>query len=589
MSKKFSFHVLILGLAVLLTTSSCSFFEDIFGLNQGGGGGGGGSSVPSTETTVAWEYDGNNPFYSVPLGDAATVNVEISGSFAGEDIILIKANKGVTSVSADYTGTAAISESARSTSPSDGAEEPLTLSAGSAAGTDYRRESPPEAFLLPPPGVEPGTASSADSPFAPQRFSAPAESTGYGDNTAEAYSVGDSINFWQATEISHPDYNWREVSATLRGRGYYTYIWVDDERFDSGGTGGTDDNTVTQDQVNSLLEAFDGTDNATSNDGIYEWVSTLYGYEKGGGSGGDGGIDGDQRVHIFITDLEDDYSSGQSGGVFGYFWPKDEYTNDSLPDSWHSNTKEMFYIDAHFTEAYLKDMKSTLAHEYQHMIHYNQKYLEQGVSSSTWYNEMLSMLAEDFLQDKIGLTDGESPKSRTSTFVTAYPYAGITQWDGGYSYAMDYVFGAFLVRNFGGAPLVASMIGDDKSGRASITAALSSCGYSKDFDAVFQDFVCSNLFETAAGDFLAMDIGSRTETVNSQDYTLTGYNLFDYHNGSYPGPGIFGLTDQASLLPYGFTYHWDSDTQNLSGEESLTLTLTSPLYNTVEYYLVVRP
>jgi hypothetical protein len=60
------------------------------------------------------------------------------------------------------------------------------------------------------------------------------------------------------------------------------------------------------------------------------------------------------KISILVYDIDGDYSASQTGGTFGFFWAKDLYT-DSYAQSaagLRSNQTEMFYVDAHFLDAY---------------------------------------------------------------------------------------------------------------------------------------------------------------------------------------------------------------------------------------------
>ena len=124
----------------------------------------------------------------------------------------------------------------------------------------------------------------------------------------------------------------------------------------------------------------------------------------------------DQHILIFIYDIDGDYTSTQSSGMVGYFWAKDEYLDASVAPTYRSNQAELFYLDAYFADLDADLSTSTLAHEYQHMIQFNQKKLLRGVEASTWFDEMCSMASEDFVGQTLGIPDSASPRSRIPQF-----------------------------------------------------------------------------------------------------------------------------------------------------------------------------
>ena len=72
-------------------------------------------------------------------------------------------------------------------------------------------------------------------------------------------------------------------------------------------------------------------------------------------------------------------------GVAGYFSSTDEFTTPVEP---YSNAHEMFYVNLGVYDPGSFDYLSLLAHEYQHMIHFN---ADRG--ETVWVNEGLSELA----------------------------------------------------------------------------------------------------------------------------------------------------------------------------------------------------
>jgi hypothetical protein len=194
--------------------------------------------------------------------------------------------------------------------------------------------------------------------------------------------------FWTQDENEH----FTQINTTLRAAGTYSNVWVADANYDNSSQP-NNDNKITTAQAQALAQKFDT---------IYQKETPVFGFEYGGGffngtnSDGNGGVDGDPKIQILVYDIFGDYKIGQDGGVFGYFWAGDEFkTGAPELEGGKSNEAEIFYIDAHFTDLVPNAIYSTLAHEFQHMINFNVKYLSAANKklTATWYNEMLSMLA----------------------------------------------------------------------------------------------------------------------------------------------------------------------------------------------------
>lgn len=196
-------------------------------------------------------------------------------------------------------------------------------------------------------------------------------------------------------------------------------------------------------------------------------------------------------VNIVLTDIGKDGISGKCG-VVGYFWSKDYVTKEALQ---YSNEGKYFYMDIPFCNlnydtgkaAYtgVKDEAgneiisdtaiSTLFHEYQHMILYgNKKDVTYDGDKDAWFNEMLSMLCEDLMQDAMGLKE-KVQDGRIRNFNEAYILSGVAQYlrDGNSwaSHATAYAFGSWLARNYGGAELITKMSNNKKFGIESIEEA----------------------------------------------------------------------------------------------------------------------
>tara|TARA_Y100001970_G_scaffold290983_1_gene426561 strand:- start:1151 stop:3223 length:2073 start_codon:yes stop_codon:yes gene_type:complete len=91
------------------------------------------------------------------------------------------------------------------------------------------------------------------------------------------------------------------------------------------------------------------------------------------------GIDSDKKIYIL-------YADGLGNSVGGYYSRNDQYSQLAHK---YSNEKEMFYINADTIDLDSQYIRSVLAHEFQHMIHW-----ANDPNEETWMNEGASMLAE---------------------------------------------------------------------------------------------------------------------------------------------------------------------------------------------------
>lgn len=533
-------------------------------------------SLSLTETAIVsgevFNYSSTSPFVKLDFAGASSKTITVKGA-AGKQLFLVKSNASGTAVAA--TGAGAVSNVQGLSEPaafefSIGGEESVKRLEHAKAANFYKIR--PNIRDLP-------EAKSKASPVL------------YGDSTGAGFTVGVSTKkFW----VENAAGTWIQASATLRAIGRYAYVWVADANFDSSNTA-TKDNKVSQARVDEIKNVFDGSASDSYAKGIFKQATNVFGYENGGGTSGTGGRDSDQHVSVFVYDIGYDFTSTQSGGVLGYFWGKDYYTQQEIDDAGYAgqlytNNAEMFYVDAHFTDGWPKVIYSTLAHEYQHMINFAMKSLKYNVDTSAWCNEMNSMVCEDLLANAIGVDASARPASRFEEFNPNYVTSGVTDWLEGdavlNSYASAYAFGAYLLRNFGGAPLFKAMANNALADVASVTSALSSVGSSDNFDAAFKKYAQALVFNTTSNSVVkTFNIGNTT-TVGDTSYTIDPINIYSYSNGTSMGPVTYAPSASQALRPYGNSIHTSSAWTNLAGD--LTVTLTKPTSTTVEFTLLVK-
>ncbi|MDR1288104.1 MAG: hypothetical protein LBK08_10885 [Treponema sp.] len=405
--------------------------------------------------------------------------------------------------------------------------------------------------------------------------------------------VGTSRLFW----VDDVHGNFSQINATLRKQSVHANVWVPDANYDDPSSNKTN-GIITQIRAENIANKFDE---------IYGHVTGIFGYEYGAASGQPplGGKDGDERVQILIYDIDLDYVKG---GTVGYFWAKDYYEQSYLDATYgngklQTNLSEIFYLDSWWADERCGVALSTLVHEFQHMVHFNEKFVRKGKNSATWYNEMLSMLAEDMISSKpeIGVTDIEDlPAYRLHQFIYTYR-EGVTSWFSGdnalISYANSYAFGAYLARNFGGEALVRAMAANDAVNKESVSMALASVSPVSDvknFDGALRRFAEVLLYNDTSGS------RSSLNKTTGGTYAFSGINIMPLSRSTFytyspagiafnpggNGPLIFSLDYLISMPPNSALVQTCSAWQNVSG--NVTVTFTVPLSPYVEQYLLVR-
>lgn len=167
------------------------------------------------------------------------------------------------------------------------------------------------------------------------------------------FNVGDQKEFWLINNDNNEPFR---ATAIVQYRTDHAYFWIEDGvRFN-------------QNELRNLAEAFEDT--------IYPETRAFFGSEPSPG------IDEDIRIHILLA-------RGIGSSVAGYFSSGDAVHPLVYP---YSNAHEMFVFNGDFIRLRSPNTYGTLAHEFQHMIHYN-----LDVNEHSWMNEGFSVLAEFLL------------------------------------------------------------------------------------------------------------------------------------------------------------------------------------------------
>lgn len=166
---------------------------------------------------------------------------------------------------------------------------------------------------------------------------------------AGPFRVGDQKNFW----VTNSDTNQTSQRlATLRYAGDIVYFWIENSV------------SFNQADLERLARTFE--------EQMYPTNRNFFGSEWSPG------IDNDPHIYIL-------YTTGMGFNVAGYFSSADEIHPIARQDS---NAHEMFLINAGNSPLDDEYTYGVLAHEYQHMIHWN-----TDRNETSWLNEGLSELA----------------------------------------------------------------------------------------------------------------------------------------------------------------------------------------------------
>ena len=313
-----------------------------------------------------------------------------------------------------------------------------------------------------------------------------------------------------------------QVQATLRKIGQRAYFYTENNYFNSL-------NSVQQNNFlnaqNSLADEFDNV--------IYPKLTEFYGSEW------NPGIDNNSRITFLFTPMADDAG--------GYFRTNDEFLVSEMADS---NEREMIYFNA--KHAANNRAKALIAHEFQHLINFNQKNKILNIDDEVWLNEMRSEYAPTVVgYDDV--YDGSNISYREKHFL-ATPGDPLAEWKNvSEDYGVINFFAQYLADNYGGN-IFSSMIKNSKTGVASVNQALSDSGFNKDFSGIFSDWTVANILNDCSLDdgnycyknsnlagikieptakydifnpFTFVSIGGKIQDWSARWYKFSGANLAD--------------------------------------------------------------
>jgi hypothetical protein len=211
------------------------------------------------------------------------------------------------------------------------------------------------------------------------------------------------------------------------------------------------------------------------------------------------GVDNDPRITVLFASIP---------GAGGYFSSADEYTRAINP---YSNEREIIYVNI---DGGYEGLGSTLAHEFQHMIHWN-----ESPDHDVWLNEGASVLASVANGYDVGGVDFDYLRN-TDTQLNAWQANPDSSRA---NYGASFLFFDFLRANYGGDDTIRSIVGADGKGPEAITRGLRDAGRTESFEDVFTQWVLANLLDGEPGaEARGLAYPDREASVSPSD-TLSSY------------------------------------------------------------------
>lgn len=309
-------------------------------------------------------------------------------------------------------------------------------------------------------------------------------------------------------------------------------------------------NSQNQTQKDAILSDLDSLSDEFNNN-IYPKLTSVFGNEW------KPGIDYDNRITVLFHEMK--------SNITGYFRSGDEYAKLQDPSS---NEREMVYLSIGQIES--PKLKEFLAHEFVHLIEFNQKERIQDTQEEVWLNEARA----DYASTILGYDDvyeGSNLQRRVKDFLQK-PDDSLTEWqDTKYDYATVNLFTHYLVDHYG-LGILSNSLKFKSVGIKSIDQALLESGVNKNFAEIFMDWTVTLVVNNCS--------------INPK-YCYISNNL---NNLRINAALIFlPVTGNSSLLITNFTKDWSGNWQKIvggSGDLKLEFSTEENLHFQISYVLL---
>ncbi len=212
---------------------------------------------------------------------------------------------------------------------------------------------------------------------------------------------------------------------------------------------------VSQTDIASLAQAFDQSTPSDPTRGIFDIETQLFGDPPN--------VDGDPRILIAIIDVLDSPILGFT--ITGYF----DVANQASPVS-----REIVYIDANPLNINSTLARATLAHEFQHMLHW-----KADPNEAKWLDEGCSEYAE------LACGYKDTTASEMANFLSLATNTDLTEWeDQSWDFDQAYLWTSYFVQTYGQSAL-RTLIADTTNSIQSVNNTLQKLNKPERFDHLF--------------------------------------------------------------------------------------------------------
>ncbi|MEB3198266.1 MAG: hypothetical protein VKP62_13780 [Candidatus Sericytochromatia bacterium] len=289
--------------------------------------------------------------------------------------------------------------------------------------------------------------------------------------------LGDTLKLWVIKEFLEDDFDEVQVTAEVAVVGQHCLIALDQAATQSASR-----RQALRLRAQEVAEAFDRT--------IYPTTTRIFGSEP------KPGVDGDERVMILFSPAVGNYGKDTT---LGYFSQRDAFAPDPRAGGKlaRSNARELLYVSSQILlQGGPQDYLGTIAHEFQHMINFNQKVLlgKQRTSEDLWIDEGMAMYAIE--ANGYGLKAGGTVLANHVKQFQKEPDAySLSDWDGnpqGIGYGPVYLLVVYLADHFG-EDLIKAIVTSPKVGVGNVSDMLQKRG--ANLAGVIHDWALANLLD----------------------------------------------------------------------------------------------
>ena len=194
------------------------------------------------------------------------------------------------------------------------------------------------------------------------------------------------------------------------------------------------------------------------------------------------GIDGDSLIHILLI------QEPEAENVYGYFSNINEYPQAIFPDS---NQKEIIFLNYGASGLDTEAFAGEIAHEYQHLIHWN-----QDPNEDLWFNEAMSSLVSPEDIEVGGLSNAILFSRNPDIQLTARPEMSFDAQDETHyaHYAAERLFAIYLLEQFG-ADFVRGVVENPAHGVVGIQEELDKVEGTPKFNDVYATWLLANFLD----------------------------------------------------------------------------------------------